>query len=114
MPAWLWLRPSPGRELTPRPSSSPRHIGLAVCRYEFLFEDGTTYKKPTALSAPQYVDALMTWVQGLLDDEEVFPSRIGQSQVSRAISLPPDPPIRSTLLWLLCVLAKSTGRPDKS
>ena len=47
-----------------------------------MFEDGTTYKKPTALSAPQYVDALMTWVQGLLDDEEVFPSRIGQSKLS--------------------------------
>lgn len=53
------------------------------CRFEFLFEDGTTYKKPTALPAPEYVDALMNWVQSLLDDEDVFPSRIGQLLVRR-------------------------------
>jgi hypothetical protein len=53
---------------------------VLAASYEFLFEDGSTYKKPTALSAPQYVDALMTWVQGLLDDEEVFPARIGESK----------------------------------
>lgn len=52
-------------------------------RFEFLFEDGTTYKKPTALPAPEYVDALMNWVQSLLDDEDVFPSRIGQLLVRR-------------------------------
>ncbi|CED83826.1 mob1 phocein [Phaffia rhodozyma] len=46
-------------------------------RFEFLFEDGVTYKRPTALSAPAYVDALMNWVQSILDDETVFPSKIG-------------------------------------
>jgi MOB kinase activator 1 len=25
----------------------------------------------------EYVDALMNWVQGMLDDEAIFPSRIG-------------------------------------
>lgn len=46
-------------------------------RYEYLWEDGVTYKRPTKLSAPDYVDALMNWVQSLLDDETVFPHKIG-------------------------------------
>jgi len=29
------------------------------------------------VSAPEYIDFLMTWVQRLLDDEAVFPSKIG-------------------------------------
>lgn len=47
-------------------------------RYEYLWEDGVTYKRPTKLNAPDYVDALMNWVQGLLDDEKVFPNKIGE------------------------------------
>lgn len=47
-------------------------------RYEYLWEDGAAYKRPTKLSAPDYVDALMNWVQGLLDDEKVFPNKIGK------------------------------------
>jgi MOB kinase activator 1 len=46
-------------------------------RYEYLWEDGARYKRPTKLPAPAYVDALMNWTQGLLDDDAVFPNRIG-------------------------------------
>ena len=46
-------------------------------RYEYLWEDGVKYKRPTKLPAPEYVDALMNWAQGLLDNEEVFPNKIG-------------------------------------
>jgi len=46
-------------------------------RYEYLWEDGVTYKRPTKLPAPVYIDNLMNWVQALLDDENVFPSKIG-------------------------------------
>ena len=35
------------------------------------------YKKATKLAAPEYVDALMAWAQGLLDNEELFPSEMG-------------------------------------
>lgn len=35
------------------------------------------YKKATKLHAPEYVDALMNWAQGLLDNEEIFPSEMG-------------------------------------
>jgi hypothetical protein len=47
-------------------------------RYEYLWEDGVKYKRPTKLPAPEYVDALMNWAQNILDDESVFPSQIGK------------------------------------
>lgn len=50
-------------------------------RYEYLWEDGVTYRRPTKLPAPVYIDNLMNWVQGLLDDETVFPSKIGECAV---------------------------------
>ena len=34
-------------------------------------------KKPIKCSAPKYIDFLMTWVQDQLDDETLFPSKIG-------------------------------------
>ena len=37
------------------------------------------FKRPTKLPAPEYVDALMNWAQGLLDNEEIFPNRIGKA-----------------------------------
>ncbi|KAJ7591131.1 Mob1/phocein [Mycena floridula] len=46
-------------------------------RYEYLWEDGVKYKRPTKLPAPDYVDALMNWAQNILDDETVFPNKIG-------------------------------------
>jgi hypothetical protein len=46
-------------------------------RYEYLWEDGVKYKRPAKLAAPEYVDALMNWAQSLLDDEAVFPNKIG-------------------------------------
>ncbi|KAK2945041.1 putative Maintenance of ploidy protein mob1 [Blattamonas nauphoetae] len=45
--------------------------------FEYRWADGKKIKKPVALSAPEYVDELMTWVQELLDDETLFPSKIG-------------------------------------
>ncbi|KAG8907229.1 Mitotic exit network component [Tulasnella sp. 403] len=49
---------------------------------EYLWEDGVTYKRPTKLPAPVYIDNLMNWVQGLLDDENVFPSKIAHLNTS--------------------------------
>ncbi|GAA5847594.1 hypothetical protein JCM3766R1_000803 [Sporobolomyces carnicolor] len=49
----------------------------AGARFEYHWQDGVTFKRPTKVSAPEYVDYLMDWVQKQLDDEAVFPSRIG-------------------------------------
>uniref|UniRef100_A0A8C6PP84 MOB kinase activator 1Bb n=1 Tax=Nothobranchius furzeri TaxID=105023 RepID=A0A8C6PP84_NOTFU len=62
-------------------NSNPNHIcpyGFYVsCRYEYHWADGTNIKKPIKCSAPKYIDYLMTWVQDQLDDETLFPSKIG-------------------------------------
>jgi len=57
------------------PESCP--VMSAGPRFEYRWMDGVTHKKPTKLSAPEYVDALMAWVQSQLDDEAIFPSKIG-------------------------------------
>ena len=46
-------------------------------KYEYHWADGHTIKKPIKCSAPKYIDYLMTWVQDQLDDETLFPSKIG-------------------------------------
>jgi len=46
-------------------------------KYEYMWADGRTVKKAIKCSAPEYVDHLMTWVQEQLDDENVFPSKVG-------------------------------------
>lgn len=51
---------------------------LVSPRYEYHWADGTNIKKPIKCSAPKYIDYLMTWVQDQLDDETLFPSKIGE------------------------------------
>jgi hypothetical protein len=54
-----------------------KEIIIYSFRYEYHWADGTTIKKAIKVSAPEYVDYLMTWVQNQLDDETIFPSKIG-------------------------------------
>uniref|UniRef100_A0AAQ4RA75 MOB kinase activator 1Bb n=1 Tax=Gasterosteus aculeatus aculeatus TaxID=481459 RepID=A0AAQ4RA75_GASAC len=51
-------------------------------KYEYHWADGTNIKKPIKCSAPKYIDYLMTWVQDQLDDETLFPSKIGMDPPS--------------------------------
>ena len=53
-------------------------------RYEYLWADptpsnksSTTRGEPLKMSAPEYVDTLMTYIQSRIDDEATFPSKIG-------------------------------------
>ena len=48
-----------------------------VWRYEYHWCDGVTYKKPTKLPAPQYIELLMDWVESQINNEEVFPVKVG-------------------------------------
>lgn len=50
-------------------------------KYEYHWADGHTVKKPIKCSAPKYIDYLMTWVQDQLDDETLFPSKIGKYHI---------------------------------
>lgn len=71
-------------------------------KYEYHWADGHTVKKPIKCSAPKYIDYLMTWVQDQLDDETLFPSKIGdyfiffESIISNLWDLISNPFCRST------------------
>ena len=58
-------------------------IMCAGPKYEYMWADGKEIKRPMAVSAPRYVDFLMTWVQNQLDDEKLFPTQLG-------VPFPPD------------------------
>ena len=55
------------------------HMGqrLIQHRFEYLWQDSENFKRPTKMSAPDYVEHLMTWVQSNIDNEQIFPSRLG-------------------------------------
>jgi len=56
-------------------------------KYEYHWADGLTVKKPIKCSAPKYIDYLMTWVQDQLDDETLFPSKIGKHSCNVTLNL---------------------------
>ena len=51
---------------------------LNLRRFEYLWQDSENFKRPTKMPAPEYIEHLMAWVQGNIDNEVMFPSRIGK------------------------------------
>lgn len=49
----------------------------ATDEFEYLWQDNENFKKPTKMPAPEYIEHLMAWVQSNIDNEQMFPSRIG-------------------------------------
>ncbi|XP_042386560.1 MOB kinase activator-like 1A [Zingiber officinale] len=45
--------------------------------YEYRWADGVQIKKPIEVSAPKYVEYLMEWIEVQLDDESIFPQKLG-------------------------------------
>lgn len=41
-------------------------------RYEYLWADGDQFKKPTPLPAPKYIEYLMDWTEGQINNERFF------------------------------------------
>jgi hypothetical protein len=52
-------------------------MNCVLCRYEYRWADGVQIKKPIEVSAPKYVEYLMDWIEGQLDDESIFPQKLG-------------------------------------
>uniref|UniRef100_UPI00398F66F6 MOB kinase activator 3C-like n=1 Tax=Pristiophorus japonicus TaxID=55135 RepID=UPI00398F66F6 len=46
-------------------------------KYEYRWQDEHKYKRPTKVTAPQYMNLLMDWIEGLINNEENFPTRVG-------------------------------------
>ncbi|PKU78001.1 MOB kinase activator-like 1 [Dendrobium catenatum] len=44
---------------------------------EYRWADGVKIIKPIEVSAPKYMEYLMDWIEAQLDDESIFPQRIG-------------------------------------
>jgi MOB kinase activator 1 len=42
-------------------------------RYEYLWADGQNIKTPLKVSASEYIDYLMTWVENQLNNDALFP-----------------------------------------
>lgn len=58
-----------------------------VDRFEYLWQDSDQFRRPTKMTAPEYVEHLMSWVQGNIDNEQQFPSRIGKHFFMRILAL---------------------------
>lgn len=52
-------------------------------RYEYRWQDGDEYKKPTKLSALKYMNLLMDWIESLINNEDIFPTRVGVWQIKQ-------------------------------
>ncbi|KAH6927734.1 hypothetical protein HPB50_007636 [Hyalomma asiaticum] len=52
-------------------------VMLAGPKYEYRWADGHTHKRPVRCSAPEYIDCLFSWAQNHLEDEVLFPSKVG-------------------------------------
>lgn len=53
-------------------SSCPKMSGGS--RYEYFWQDGDKFKKPTPLPASQYIENLMDWVEGQINNDDIFPT----------------------------------------
>ncbi|KAL7263907.1 hypothetical protein ACSBR1_001958 [Camellia fascicularis] len=53
-------------------------------KYEYKWADGVQIKKPIEVSAPKYIEYLMDWIESQLDDESIFPQRLGQRFIGGA------------------------------
>ncbi|ELR61774.1 Mps one binder kinase activator-like 2A, partial [Bos mutus] len=46
-------------------------------KYEYRWQDENKFRRPTALSAPRYMDLLMDWIEVQINNEDVFPTNVG-------------------------------------
>ncbi|XP_073401619.1 MOB kinase activator 3A isoform X1 [Dendrobates tinctorius] len=46
-------------------------------KYEYRWQDENRYRKPTALSAPKYMNLLMDWIEVQINNEGIFPTNVG-------------------------------------
>lgn len=49
-------------------------VMCAGSRYEYLWKDDKQYYKAVKVSAPEYIDLLMLWIESQINDEHIFPS----------------------------------------
>ena len=65
--------------------------------FEYKWADGNKIKKPIKCSAPKYMNLMLAWVQAMLDDESIFPMRVGE-------------PFPSNIRQIVCTIFKRLFR----
>jgi MOB kinase activator 1 len=78
--------------VTPNCTNESCPVMAAGSKYEYLWAD-TGLKKAIKVSAPEYVDRLMTWIEFQLNNEEIFPTSVDT----------PFPKVRWSLLLVFCI-----------
>lgn len=53
-------------------------ICIFITFFRYLWADGSSYKKPTALPAPKYIELLMDWIESQINNEDLFPVTTGK------------------------------------
>ncbi|OLL24986.1 Maintenance of ploidy protein mob1 [Neolecta irregularis DAH-3] len=71
-----------GPETCPIMNAGPRYdipSSSAHPSYEYYYQDNNKYKKPTKLPASEYIENLLRYIQIIVDDDRIFPSKPGVS-----------------------------------
>lgn len=76
-------------------TKSAGHTKFELPRFEYLWQDSENFRRPTKMPAPEYIEHLMAWVQSNIDNEQMFPSRIGAYNDS----CPMKPANQSIQVW---------------
>lgn len=70
-------------ENNPTMSAGPGYVPCArgdpLTRHRMDYTWIDASRKRVKLPAPQYIDYVLTWVEGLIKDESVFPTKAGSS-----------------------------------
>ena len=73
-------------------------------KYEYLWQDGIKFKKPTHLPASQYIEFLMDWIETQINDENIFPvtTDVPFPKTFQVSIFDSDFQFAFTLLWTFC------------
>ncbi|KAB0391913.1 hypothetical protein E2I00_002131, partial [Balaenoptera physalus] len=58
------------------PAGEELNDWVAVHVVDFFNRDEHRFRRPTALSAPRYMDLLMDWIEVQINNEDVFPTNV--------------------------------------
>ncbi|MQL78048.1 hypothetical protein Taro_010476 [Colocasia esculenta] len=78
-------------------------------KFEYRWADGVQIKKPIEVSAPKYVEYLMDWIAEQLDDETIFPQKLGIACCEIPLSRNINPFFKET--QVLNLLVHISGSP---
>uniref|UniRef100_A0A8C0VUK2 MOB kinase activator 3A n=1 Tax=Cyanistes caeruleus TaxID=156563 RepID=A0A8C0VUK2_CYACU len=88
-------------------------------KYEYRWQDEHKYRKPTALSAPQYMNLLMDWIEVQINNEDIFPTNVGDAAaqltpVAELCASPVGSAVSSSQLFCSAEIPRAAPDPTSS